>query len=121
MASFELNVSEADNRNSVHPRWSVPQAVFMLVALGWVFAPVYRWAGVTTTPEYLGRRFGSDGVRLAAAALDLPAALRRNQDLGKTKTGEWHSRLRSSQVDFCAAALFMRLELFAPSAAVDGN
>ncbi|XP_004869353.1 sodium/glucose cotransporter 4 [Heterocephalus glaber] len=34
------------------------QAVFLLLALGWVFVPVYIAAGVVTMPQYLKKRLG---------------------------------------------------------------
>ncbi|GFN80721.1 sodium/glucose cotransporter 2, partial [Plakobranchus ocellatus] len=37
-------------------------AIFLLIALGWVFVPVYIASGCYTMPEYLKKRFG--GVRL---------------------------------------------------------
>ncbi|KAK6976543.1 sodium/glucose cotransporter 4 [Biomphalaria glabrata] len=37
-------------------------AVYLLIALGWVFVPVYVSSGAFTMPEYLKKRFG--GVRL---------------------------------------------------------
>ncbi|XP_005107886.1 sodium/glucose cotransporter 4-like [Aplysia californica] len=37
-------------------------AIYLLIALGWVFVPVYVASGAFTMPEYLKKRFG--GVRL---------------------------------------------------------
>ncbi|XP_052077864.1 sodium/glucose cotransporter 4-like [Mytilus californianus] len=39
-------------------------AVYFLVALGWVFLPVYISSGVFTMPEYLRKRFGGKRIRL---------------------------------------------------------
>lgn len=46
-------------------------AVWMLVALGWIFIPVYISAGVVTMPEYLGRRFGGKRIRIYISVLSL--------------------------------------------------
>ena len=34
-------------------------AVFILIILGWIIAPIYINSGVTTTPEFLEKRFDS--------------------------------------------------------------
>uniref|UniRef100_A0A7N6AQQ4 Solute carrier family 5 member 9 n=1 Tax=Anabas testudineus TaxID=64144 RepID=A0A7N6AQQ4_ANATE len=39
-------------------------ASWVLVALGWVFIPVYISAGVVTMPEYLAKRFGGQRIRI---------------------------------------------------------
>ncbi|VDH92468.1 solute carrier family 5 (sodium/glucose cotransporter), member 9 [Mytilus galloprovincialis] len=39
-------------------------AVYFLVALGWVFLPVYISSGVFTMPEYLRKRFGGKRIRM---------------------------------------------------------
>ncbi|XP_072294639.1 sodium/glucose cotransporter 4 [Eucyclogobius newberryi] len=46
-------------------------AVWVLVALGWVFVPVYISAGVLTMPEYLCRRFGGSRIRIYISVLSL--------------------------------------------------
>lgn len=33
-------------------------AIFLLILLGWFIAPIYKKLGVSTTPEYLEKRFG---------------------------------------------------------------
>ncbi|KAM4876192.1 sodium/glucose cotransporter 2-like [Sylvia borin] len=48
--------------------WS---GMFIVLLLGWVFVPIYRRAGVSTMPEYLGRRFGGGRIRLYLALLSL--------------------------------------------------
>ncbi|CAD5122669.1 DgyrCDS11079 [Dimorphilus gyrociliatus] len=42
-------------------------AMFMLVALGWLFLPVYRACGCYTMPHYLQKRFGGKRIRLVLA------------------------------------------------------
>ncbi|RUS87246.1 hypothetical protein EGW08_004998 [Elysia chlorotica] len=39
-------------------------AVLLLLLLGWVFLPIYLSSGVFTMPEYLGRRFGGQRMRI---------------------------------------------------------
>ncbi|MFA3783885.1 sodium/solute symporter [Melioribacteraceae bacterium 4301-Me] len=34
-------------------------AIFLLILLGWVIAPIYKKSGILTTPEFLEKRFGS--------------------------------------------------------------
>ncbi|XP_074414147.1 LOW QUALITY PROTEIN: sodium/glucose cotransporter 2-like [Zonotrichia albicollis] len=48
--------------------WS---GMFIVLLLGWVFVPIYLRAGVSTMPEYLGRRFGGGRIRLYLALLSL--------------------------------------------------
>lgn len=47
------------------------QASWVLVALGWIFVPVYIAAGVVTMPEYLRKRFGSQRIRIYMSVLSL--------------------------------------------------
>uniref|UniRef100_A0A3Q4B2X0 Solute carrier family 5 member 9 n=1 Tax=Mola mola TaxID=94237 RepID=A0A3Q4B2X0_MOLML len=46
-------------------------ATWVLVALGWLFIPVYISAGVVTMPEYLGKRFGGQRIRIYISVLSL--------------------------------------------------
>uniref|UniRef100_A0A8C6WV63 Solute carrier family 5 member 9 n=1 Tax=Neogobius melanostomus TaxID=47308 RepID=A0A8C6WV63_9GOBI len=46
-------------------------AAWVLVALGWVFIPVYISAGVLTMPEYLSKRFGGARIRVYMSVLSL--------------------------------------------------
>ncbi|KAM4628837.1 sodium/glucose cotransporter 4 [Polymixia lowei] len=46
-------------------------AAWVLVALGWVFVPVYISAGVVTMPEYLSKRFGGQRIRIYMSVLSL--------------------------------------------------
>uniref|UniRef100_A0A667X1R3 Solute carrier family 5 member 9 n=1 Tax=Myripristis murdjan TaxID=586833 RepID=A0A667X1R3_9TELE len=46
-------------------------AAWVLVALGWVFVPVYISAGVVTMPEYLAKRFGGQRIRIYMSVLSL--------------------------------------------------
>ncbi|RXG52773.1 Histone H4 [Armadillidium vulgare] len=46
-------------------------ATFILMMLGWWFAPVYLSSGVYTMPEYLRERFGGQRIRICLAALSL--------------------------------------------------
>ncbi|CAC5400641.1 SLC5A9 [Mytilus coruscus] len=39
-------------------------AVFFLIALGWIFVPVYISCGAFTMPEYLRKRFGGKRIRM---------------------------------------------------------
>ncbi|KAM9211246.1 LOW QUALITY PROTEIN: sodium/glucose cotransporter 2-like [Leptosomus discolor] len=48
--------------------WS---GMFIVLLLGWVIVPIYLRAGVTTMPQYLGRRFGGGRIRLYLALLSL--------------------------------------------------
>ena len=43
----------------------------MLVALGWIFVPVYISSGVVTMPEYLRKRFGGQRIRIYISVLSL--------------------------------------------------
>uniref|UniRef100_A0A3B3SVA0 Sodium/mannose cotransporter SLC5A10 n=1 Tax=Paramormyrops kingsleyae TaxID=1676925 RepID=A0A3B3SVA0_9TELE len=46
-------------------------ATYVLLALAWVFVPVYVTSGIVTMPEYLGRRFGGERIRMYLSALSL--------------------------------------------------
>ncbi|KAM4548016.1 sodium/glucose cotransporter 4 [Odontesthes bonariensis] len=46
-------------------------ATLVLVALGWIFIPVYISAGVVTMPEYLAKRFGGSRIRIYISVLSL--------------------------------------------------
>ncbi|XP_023195199.1 sodium/glucose cotransporter 4 isoform X7 [Xiphophorus maculatus] len=46
-------------------------AGWVLVALGWIFIPVYISAGVVTMPEYLALRFGGRRIRIYMSVLSL--------------------------------------------------
>lgn len=47
------------------------QATWLLVALGWIFVPVYIAAGVVTMPEYLKKRFGGQRIQVYMSVLSL--------------------------------------------------
>uniref|UniRef100_A0A8C2AZG9 Solute carrier family 5 member 9 n=1 Tax=Cyprinus carpio TaxID=7962 RepID=A0A8C2AZG9_CYPCA len=44
---------------------------WVLIALGWIFVPVYISAGVVTMPEYLRKRFGGQRIRIYMSVLSL--------------------------------------------------
>ncbi|XP_069792442.1 sodium/glucose cotransporter 4 [Narcine bancroftii] len=46
-------------------------ATWLLVALGWIFVPVYIAAGVITMPEYLQKRFGGQRIQIYLSVLSL--------------------------------------------------
>ncbi|XP_065501343.1 sodium/mannose cotransporter SLC5A10 [Caloenas nicobarica] len=46
-------------------------ATYALLALAWVFVPVYISSGIVTMPEYLQRRFGGERIRMYLSALSL--------------------------------------------------
>ncbi|XP_016121414.1 sodium/glucose cotransporter 4-like, partial [Sinocyclocheilus grahami] len=46
-------------------------AIWVLIALGWIFVPVYISAGVVTMPEYLRKRFGGQRIRIYMSVLSL--------------------------------------------------
>ncbi|XP_063795653.1 sodium/glucose cotransporter 4 isoform X2 [Pseudophryne corroboree] len=46
-------------------------ASWVLVALGWIFVPVYIASGVITMPEYLQKRFGGHRIRIYMSVLSL--------------------------------------------------
>ena len=48
-----------------------PQALFVVLLLGWLFVPVYLTAGVITMPQYLRKRFGGHRIRLYLSLLSL--------------------------------------------------
>uniref|UniRef100_A0A3B5LI90 Solute carrier family 5 member 9 n=1 Tax=Xiphophorus couchianus TaxID=32473 RepID=A0A3B5LI90_9TELE len=48
-----------------------PTIAWVLVALGWIFIPVYISAGVVTMPEYLALRFGGRRIRIYMSVLSL--------------------------------------------------
>ncbi|KAK7097368.1 hypothetical protein V1264_004358 [Littorina saxatilis] len=46
-------------------------AIYLLIALGWVFVPVYVSSGAFTMPEYLKKRFGGKRLRVYLSCLAL--------------------------------------------------
>ncbi|XP_074914609.1 sodium/mannose cotransporter SLC5A10 isoform X4 [Buteo buteo] len=44
-------------------------ATYALLALAWVFVPVYVSSGIVTMPEYLQRRFGGERIRMYLSGL----------------------------------------------------
>ncbi|NWX25225.1 SC5A9 protein, partial [Notiomystis cincta] len=46
-------------------------ATWTLLALGWIFMPVYIAAGVVTMPEYLQKRFGGQRIQIYMSVLSL--------------------------------------------------
>ncbi|XP_035503688.1 sodium/glucose cotransporter 4 isoform X5 [Scophthalmus maximus] len=46
-------------------------AAWVLIALGWIFIPVYISANVVTMPEYLAKRFGGQRIGIYMAVLSL--------------------------------------------------
>ncbi|XP_062049313.1 sodium/glucose cotransporter 4 isoform X2 [Lepus europaeus] len=46
-------------------------ATWLLLALGWVFVPVYIAAGVVTMPQYLRKRFGGQRIQMYLSVLSL--------------------------------------------------
>ncbi|KFQ45477.1 Sodium/glucose cotransporter 4, partial [Nestor notabilis] len=46
-------------------------ATWALVALGWIFVPVYIASGVVTMPEYLQKRFGGQRIQIYMSMLSL--------------------------------------------------
>ncbi|XP_066049235.1 sodium/glucose cotransporter 4-like isoform X1 [Chamaea fasciata] len=46
-------------------------AIWPLLALGWIFVPVYIAAGVVTMPEYLQKRFGGQRIQICMSVLSL--------------------------------------------------
>uniref|UniRef100_A0A674IQN5 Sodium/glucose cotransporter 4-like n=1 Tax=Terrapene triunguis TaxID=2587831 RepID=A0A674IQN5_9SAUR len=46
-------------------------ATWALLALGWIFVPVYIAAGVVTMPEYLKKRFGGQRIQIYMSVLSL--------------------------------------------------
>ncbi|NXA57894.1 SC5AA protein, partial [Mohoua ochrocephala] len=46
-------------------------ATYALLALAWVFVPVYISSGIVTMPEYLQQRFGGERIRIYLSSLSL--------------------------------------------------
>nr|XP_033819037.1 sodium/glucose cotransporter 5 isoform X1 [Geotrypetes seraphini] len=46
-------------------------ATYILLALAWIFVPVYISSGIITMPEYLQRRFGGERIQMYLSALSL--------------------------------------------------
>ncbi|XP_045333250.1 sodium/glucose cotransporter 4 isoform X3 [Leopardus geoffroyi] len=46
-------------------------ATWLLLALGWIFVPVYIAAGVVTMPQYLKKRFGGQRIQVYMSVLSL--------------------------------------------------
>ena len=48
-----------------------PSTPWLLLALGWIFVPVYIAAGVVTMPQYLKKRFGGQRIQVYMSVLSL--------------------------------------------------
>ncbi|XP_062999607.1 sodium/mannose cotransporter SLC5A10 [Elgaria multicarinata webbii] len=46
-------------------------ATYVLLALAWVFVPVYVSSGIVTMPEYLQKRFGGERIQMYLSSLSL--------------------------------------------------
>lgn len=57
----------------------LPQATWLLLALGWIFVPVYIAAGVVTMPQYLKKRFGGQRIQVYMSVLSPPFFLLAGQ------------------------------------------
>ncbi|CAL1539773.1 unnamed protein product [Lymnaea stagnalis] len=58
----------ASGFSSVIYEW---HAIYLLIALGWIFVPVYVSCGAFTMPEYLKKRFGGKRLRIYLSVLAL--------------------------------------------------
>ncbi|TEA37146.1 hypothetical protein DBR06_SOUSAS210324 [Sousa chinensis] len=52
-------------------RTEIRPATWLLLALGWIFVPVYIAAGVVTMPQYLKKRFGGQRIQVYMSLLSL--------------------------------------------------
>ncbi|KAK0140828.1 Sodium/glucose cotransporter 5 [Merluccius polli] len=77
-------------------------ATYVLLALAWVFVPVYVASGIVTMPEYLGRRFGGERIRTYLAVLSLLLSI-------FTKISADQECLRVLQTDLYSGALFVQV------------
>ncbi|EOB07145.1 Sodium/glucose cotransporter 5 [Anas platyrhynchos] len=57
-------------------------ATYALLALAWVFVPIYISAGIVTMPEYLQRRFGGERIRVYLSGLSLLLSIFTKISLG---------------------------------------
>lgn len=73
--SYSLNIIVKDNSYILcYSNFNMcifVQATWVLLALGWLFVPVYISARVVTLPEYLGKRFGGQRIRIYVSVLSL--------------------------------------------------
>uniref|UniRef100_A0A8D0TUW6 Solute carrier family 5 member 9 n=1 Tax=Sus scrofa TaxID=9823 RepID=A0A8D0TUW6_PIG len=74
VGGFEWNTSKA-RPGGPHQRSrrteTRPLATWLLLALGWIFVPVYIAAGVVTMPQYLKKRFGGQRIQVYMSVLSL--------------------------------------------------
>ncbi|CAF93455.1 unnamed protein product, partial [Tetraodon nigroviridis] len=93
-------------------------ATWVLIALGWLFVPVYISSGVVTLPEYLGKRFWrTEDSHLHVCSVAHP--LRFHQTIRETHTraqtgcppGVPLERLCLPQADIFSGALFIQVSL----------
>ncbi|PNI71623.1 SLC5A9 isoform 7 [Pan troglodytes] len=74
VGGFEWNMrkSRSGGDRGIHPRsHGRTGATWLLLALGWVFVPVYIAAGVVTMPQYLKKRFGGQRIQVYMSVLSL--------------------------------------------------
>uniref|UniRef100_A0A2K5Q9R8 Solute carrier family 5 member 9 n=1 Tax=Cebus imitator TaxID=2715852 RepID=A0A2K5Q9R8_CEBIM len=75
VGGFEWNVrkkSRSGGDRGIQPRsHRRTGATWLLLALGWVFVPVYIAAGVVTMPQYLKKRFGGQRIQVYMSVLSL--------------------------------------------------
>ncbi|XP_023043473.1 sodium/glucose cotransporter 4 isoform X2 [Piliocolobus tephrosceles] len=74
VGGFEWNMrkSRSGGDRGIHARsHGRTGATWLLLALGWVFVPVYIAAGVVTMPQYLKKRFGGQRIQVYMSVLSL--------------------------------------------------
>ncbi|PWA22438.1 hypothetical protein CCH79_00020482 [Gambusia affinis] len=84
-------------------------AAWVLVALGWIFIPVYISAGVVTMPEYLALRFGNRRIRIYMSVLSL--ILYIFTKISKLQRCRVSDHMCICQTDMFSGALFIQVSL----------
>ncbi|CAJ0915104.1 unnamed protein product [Ranitomeya imitator] len=70
VAGFEWNFNPTEI-NCSELQYQTQPATFILLALAWIFVPVYISSGIVTMPEYLQRRFGGERIQMYLSGLSL--------------------------------------------------
>ncbi|GAB1296204.1 Sodium/glucose cotransporter 5 [Apodemus speciosus] len=89
VAGFEWNVRLREWAQPVGGR----RATYVLLALAWVFVPIYVSSEIVTLPEYIQKRFGGQRIRTYLSVLSLMLSV----------------FTKISQIDLYAGALFVHI------------
>ncbi|XP_044939597.1 sodium/mannose cotransporter SLC5A10 isoform X1 [Mustela nigripes] len=82
-------------------------ATYVLLALAWVFVPIYISSEIVTMPEYIQKRYGGQRIRMYLSVLSLMLSVFTKISLGKLRPREGQGL--AHKIDLYAGALFVHI------------